>query len=197
MADSKTTQLTQLAGTPAANDLLMMVDVSDTTMAASGTNKKLPASYVARSGANGTLITGDGKVLTVPATGTAALLDAANAFAARQTMPALATANIDNLADDTAVNFTPAAAQGILMIWPRIGSGTTATRVAIIHFRAAGTPHCQILVQGAAQIESSTTPLAGTTGTDGRLTVSAASDGKLYVENRIGSLQALSYLIIG
>lgn len=74
MADSKITQLTQLAATPASGDQLMIVDVSDTTMAASGTNKRLAASYIARSDAGAKLITGNDRELTVPATGTAALI---------------------------------------------------------------------------------------------------------------------------
>jgi hypothetical protein len=77
MADAKTTQLAQLAATPATNDMLMVVDVSDTTMAASGTNKRLPASYVARSDAGKKLITGDGTELTLTGSGTAMLQDRA------------------------------------------------------------------------------------------------------------------------
>jgi hypothetical protein len=42
-ADSKTSGLTELTTTPAVDDLVQIVDVSDTTMAASGTNKKITA----------------------------------------------------------------------------------------------------------------------------------------------------------
>lgn len=41
MADQKTTGLTELSAAPASGDLIPIVDVSDTTMAATGTNKKL------------------------------------------------------------------------------------------------------------------------------------------------------------
>lgn len=41
MADSKISALTELAAAPASGDLLVLVDVSDTTMAASGTDKKI------------------------------------------------------------------------------------------------------------------------------------------------------------
>lgn len=41
MADSKITALTELAAAPASGDYFVVVDVSDTTMAASGTNKKI------------------------------------------------------------------------------------------------------------------------------------------------------------
>lgn len=46
MTDTKTTGLGALAANPADTDKFMVVDVSDTTMAASGTNKYLDASYV-------------------------------------------------------------------------------------------------------------------------------------------------------
>jgi hypothetical protein len=46
MADSKISLLNALSANPADTDLFVIVDVSDTTMAASGTNKKLAASYV-------------------------------------------------------------------------------------------------------------------------------------------------------
>jgi hypothetical protein len=88
MADLKTSQLTDLAATPAAGDLLMLVDVSDTTYAATGTNKKLAASYVARSdGPSGNkLITGSGRELTVPGSDTAATLAQAQTFTKAQTI---------------------------------------------------------------------------------------------------------------
>lgn len=41
MADTKTSGLTELAEAPAANDLHVIVDVSDTSMAVSGTTKKI------------------------------------------------------------------------------------------------------------------------------------------------------------
>jgi len=46
MSDTKTTGLSALAANPADTDKFMIVDVSDTTMAPSGTNKYLDASYV-------------------------------------------------------------------------------------------------------------------------------------------------------
>jgi hypothetical protein len=40
---------------------------------------------------------------------------------------------------------------------------------------------------GDVYFEMTTGALSGTTGTDVRVTVSAHNDGKLYIENRIGS----------
>lgn len=96
MADSKTTQLAQLAATPDVADQLMIVDVSDTSMAASGTNKRLAASYLARSDAGAKLITGNNRELTVPATGTAALIGISQTFADAQAIAPSAT-NVNGL----------------------------------------------------------------------------------------------------
>ena len=46
MADAKITGLAALAANPADNDMFVIVDVSDTSMASTGTDKKLAASYV-------------------------------------------------------------------------------------------------------------------------------------------------------
>lgn len=85
MADSKLSQLTALAATPASGDQFLINDVSDTTYAASGTNKKLTAAYVAVTDGNFTKINGGGTV-TLPATsGTVAMANFANTFSATQT----------------------------------------------------------------------------------------------------------------
>lgn len=55
MADSKITALTELAATPASNDWYLVTDVSDTTMDASGTNKKLAATRVVHKDTSGNL----------------------------------------------------------------------------------------------------------------------------------------------
>jgi len=52
MADTKNTGLAELAAVPADDDLLYLVDVSDTSMAGTGTSKKNKAKYVLRT--NGT-----------------------------------------------------------------------------------------------------------------------------------------------
>lgn len=53
MADTKITGLTELAATPASNDWYVVADVSDTTMNASGTNKKLSATRVVHKDTSG------------------------------------------------------------------------------------------------------------------------------------------------
>ena len=191
MADAKTTQLTQLAATPATNDLVMIVDVSDTTMAASGTNKRLPANYMARSNADATLIAGDGKTLTLPAMGTA-LLSGALAL-----VSGVSTGITGSVADDNVFSFAPADTQAMLLIWALAVGGISGTRAALVNYRAASTPHCGILAQGGTAFEAATGAMAGTTGTDGKVTISAANDGKIYIENRSGVSLNHQYLIVG
>lgn len=71
---------TALAATAAADDLLAIWDTS------AGATKKHAAAYMARSdGASGNkVISGSGRELTIPATGTAAELEHANVFTANQ-----------------------------------------------------------------------------------------------------------------
>jgi len=68
MADTKITGLTELAATPANNDWYVVADVSDTTMNASGTNKKLAATRVVHKDTSGNVaVTGNFSVGTATA----------------------------------------------------------------------------------------------------------------------------------
>lgn len=79
MADTKLTSLTELAATPADNDMLYIVDVSDTSDDAAGSSRKIQAKRLAKTDGNAANITGGGTIalagytLTAPATGTMAL----------------------------------------------------------------------------------------------------------------------------
>jgi hypothetical protein len=66
MADAKISALTELAEAPAAGDLFAVVDVSDTTDAASGTTKRITAANL-RDG----LVTSDDVTTIVKLTQTA------------------------------------------------------------------------------------------------------------------------------
>jgi hypothetical protein len=65
--DSKVSDLTELAATPAADDELVVVDKSDTTQAASGTTKRLRADRLYSMPGNVTLGDDSGDTLTVNA----------------------------------------------------------------------------------------------------------------------------------
>lgn len=81
MADTKLTDLTELAAQPAVGDWLYIVDVSNTSDDASGSSRKILAKYFAATDGNasGVTITGGGTIalagytLTAPATGTVVL----------------------------------------------------------------------------------------------------------------------------
>jgi hypothetical protein len=118
--------------------------------------------------------------LTIPAGGTAALLEAANIFTALQTMPH-SRSRQDTIADDAVLSITPTAVTGII----EISSTTDATVYGIVTYRAASTPFAQIIA-GGSNFETSTSVLAGTTGNDTKVTFSANSGGTLYLENRRG-----------
>lgn len=196
MADSKTTQLAQLAATPDVADQLMIVDVSDTSMAASGTNKRLAASYIARSDAGAKLITGNGRELTVSATGTAPLLDAQNTFTQAQIIPQIRSAAAVALLDDTATSISLGSAASGIIIFMASLSGVAS---GMVMFRVGSNLQCVILAQAAGSVlaVATGTGLTGTTGTDGKLTFSAHTDNKLYIENRTGSAFSGLWLIIG
>ena len=91
MADQKITQLTELAAIPASNDMLAIVDVSDTTMSSGGTTKKIAASRFVNTNADKTFITGDGTTGTLPQSGTVPVVDRANTFTAANTFSAVNT----------------------------------------------------------------------------------------------------------
>lgn len=195
MADSKTTQLAQLAATPDVADQLMIVDVSDTSMAASGTNKKLAASYVARSDAGAKLITGNARELTVPATGTAALLEQINTFTVSQVMPLVRSGAPLTLLDDTAVSINMGTLTGIIIL---VAGLSTLASGAVV-FRTGTNLMCATVASAAGTkiVPTTATVLTGTSGVDGNFTVSAHSNGNLYLENRTGTSFAMTYLVIG
>lgn len=91
VADTKVSALGSLSAQPASNDLLPIVDVSDTSQAASGTTKKIVSAYFAQTNGSVATVTGGGTIslggftLTVPATGTAALRGANNTFTGANT----------------------------------------------------------------------------------------------------------------
>ncbi len=64
MADSKISGLDALAASPASGDLFVIVDVSDTTMAASGTDKRLAASYLLNAAGTSTGATSQAQTFT-------------------------------------------------------------------------------------------------------------------------------------
>lgn len=93
------------------------------------------------------------------------------------------------LADDTATSFTLRRNQAVIVV--NSGDGN-ATGVVWVKPKATGAA-IKKLAGDATFFEVTTGALTGTTGTDARFTVSAHTDGKIYFENRLGSLVTISY----
>jgi hypothetical protein len=81
MANTKVTALTELAATPADDDVLYLVDVSNTADDAAGSSRKLKAKYFVKTAGVEATITGGGTIalagftLTVPKTGSALMVN--------------------------------------------------------------------------------------------------------------------------
>lgn len=96
--------------------------------------------------------------------------------------------------DDAVLTLTGVAGRGVLVVF----TGATANEAAVIHYRTGTSPHCLVMTQPAAVFEASTSTLSGTTGTDGKITVSAISTaGTVYIENRTGTARTVTYTFIG
>jgi hypothetical protein len=95
--------------------------------------------------------------------------------------------------DDAATSFTPGAAAGIIVISHRNSAYSTAWGVVAY---STGQPFTTALVV-SANCNVTTGVLAGTTGTDGKMTVSAHTNGKLYIENRLGVTISINILTFG
>lgn len=109
MADLKITQLTTLAAIPASGDWLPIVDVSDTTMSAGGTTKKIAASRFVNTNADKTFVTGDGTTGVLPTAGTVPVVSRANTFTTTQTFTAGAgttPVTINSVSDGSGSGFT-------------------------------------------------------------------------------------------
>jgi hypothetical protein len=93
---------------------------------------------------------------------------------------------VSDIADDGVHSFTPEFSTGVIKVTNGSGQGA---RVLEMAYRAVATPTAELSGYQGAVMDISTGVLTGTTGADGMITVSAASDGKIYIENRNGSTQ--------
>ena len=205
MATKNVSELTALAAAPAVDDVIPIWDLT-----ASAYKKITVANFLGgyMTGA-GTVATG-GFTLTVPATGTAALLSAANAFTGANTFTSITASssvvglvfrsvNTGIIADDTVYSVATGRATGVALL-TSIFSNTTAGRrnsSCMIAFDTSVTASCAILWQPGAQVAATTGALANGDGTDAVLTVSTHTDGNLYISNRNGFTVNLSILFFG
>jgi hypothetical protein len=106
---------------------------------------------------------------------------------------------VTTMADDTAVNFQPTSGSFTGLTAHFTSNGLL--RNGAVWLRATGSASQAEVVSGAAGhiLAASTVALAGTTGVDGKVTISAvstaASVGKIYVENRSGGSIAFTMFV--
>lgn len=98
-----------------------------------------------------------------------------------------------SIADDGFDTISPNTESGLILITI---PGLAANRQGIIAFDVDSGGATTVLISPTGDIEVTTGALAGTTGTDVKLTVSAHTDGLLYVENRLGASYLVRYLVI-
>jgi hypothetical protein len=101
-----------------------------------------------------------------------------------------------SIADDAFVVITPPqnVKVGILVLWSSANSTSS-----ILRFRTTASGY-GVHMEGvalASNCEVATGDLTGTAGTDVKVTVSAATDGTIHVENRIGYGAVFSWLFLG
>ena len=91
------------------------------------------------------------------------------------------------IAQNTAVSFTPPSTIGMVQAFATsLSLGDPIT--ALFSYRADGLGHTELLAKGITNPSDvevrQLTALTGTTGTAGKFTYSAHTDGKIYIENR-------------
>lgn len=110
------------------------------------------------------------------------------------------TSGAVTIADDAATSFTPTltGTSGILIVFKHFISSATCTSTSLIAaFRASTVGYIGGIVTGADYTLTAGTALTGTTGSDGKINVSSHTDGKIYIENRLGTSGVFYYLVIG
>ena len=114
----------------------------------------------------------------------ATLSDQRNTLKLKQT-PLLA------LSDNSATSITPTNSSGFLLM-RLLANGSYAL---VTYDAISGVAYATLMI-GSGNVAVTTGVLSGTTGTDGKLTISAHTDGKIYFENRLGSTVYIGYVAI-
>ena len=94
------------------------------------------------------------------------------------------------ISNNDVYSFAPSSSVGCLVL-----SSSSPEDSAMVFYRAAVLPFMDV-AYGGSEAATMTGPLTGTTGAVGRVTISAASDGRVYIENRLGTARTFSFMII-
>lgn len=101
-----------------------------------------------------------------------------------------------NIADDDVYSFDATGVRiGGIIFGPYLDAYKDEAQGFIL-FRCPATSFTQI-VTASADVDIRTGVLDGTTGTDGKLTISAHTDNKIYIENRLGGNRRLWFNVFG
>lgn len=99
-----------------------------------------------------------------------------------------------DIADDTAISFTPETEYGLLIVFHRY---PPSSAWGLVRYYAGAASALTNLWTGGSTLEVTTGALTGTTGTDTKFTVSCHTDSKIYLENRTGGALSMHYVILG
>jgi hypothetical protein len=104
---------------------------------------------------------------------------------------------VASLANNNAMSFTPGSSRGVLLLFPfHSGSldiyGVVAYRTAVTAYVLGMLLATDVIIDAGAPRE-----LVGTTSTDNKFTVGCHTDGKIYLENRLGTARTFGYQLIG
>lgn len=130
--------------------------------------------------------------LTTPASEVHSTLGDIQRWNGEMLASSLSTVSERSVLDDTATSYEfSGSSRGVAVI-----SLNTGGDAAIISFRVGSLPSVAI-ISGSANFDSATGVLSGTTGTNGKVTVSTHTDNKLYIENRRGDTREITLTLIG
>lgn len=98
------------------------------------------------------------------------------------------------IANNTVYSFTPKTARGVMILR---SSGARSDIFGMVTYAAvAGTAYCYSWGNIGSNTNVTTGALTGSSGTVGKVTISAHTDGKIYVENRQGNGLVFAWQIV-
>lgn len=187
MSNTTITSLTALASV--AND-----DEVPIWDASAAQTKKITVTNLLAGRLTGTGVIATGTfTLTVPETGIAALLATANVFTVAQVMQQVRSGASGSIATNGVISFTAPKTRGLVILAPHNSGGMASVCGLFVYDTSAGS--ATVVVAGA-NLENASGILTGTTGTNSKVTVSAHTNGLVYIENRLAYSVNFAYLCI-
>ena len=131
---------------------------------------------------------------TATGAGTGAIAASAGAtFGSPVTGTRFTTSGSVDINDDAVATIT-GPGRALLCINGRDNASQNVSCIVVV--RALIAPHAVVIAQPSTLVATSTSVLNGTTGADGKFTVSA-TNGTVYLENRTGAAVDIAYTLLG